>query len=85
MNSIKLLSSNKIRFAYDCGYSFCDRFKLTPGSSGVCSDKQVQIYPELSSWFPTETLPGGPALTTIRVAQWMLHLEKGRDRQNKTL
>jgi len=58
------------------GSGYLERFKLTPGSSGVCSDKQVQIYPELSSWFPTETLPGGPALTTIRVAQWMLHLEK---------
>jgi len=58
------------------GSGYLERFQLKPGSSGVCSDKQVQIYPELTSWFPTETLPGGSALTTIRVAQWMLHLEK---------
>ena len=39
-------------------------------------EKQVSIFPELSSWFPIDCLPGGDGLNSIRVAQWMLHLEK---------
>ena len=56
--------------------SFCDRFQLKAGTRQVSTEKQVDIYPELCSWFPTEYRPGGAGLTTIRVAQWMLHLER---------
>lgn len=34
------------------------------------------IFDELIDWFQVKFLPGGEALTTIRVAQWMLHLPK---------
>lgn len=58
------------------GNGYLERFQLQAGTKVISGEKQINIYPELCSWFPTEYLPGGSALTTIRVAQWMLHLEK---------
>lgn len=58
------------------GAGYLERFKLIPGSRSVATEKQICIYEELCGWFSTEYFPGGDALTTVRVAQWMLHLPR---------
>lgn len=58
------------------GAGYLERFQLQSGTRTVSLEKQVSIFPELSSWFPIDCLPGGDGLNSIRVAQWMLHLEK---------
>jgi len=46
------------------------------GEKREASEKESPIFEELVSWFQVNYLPGGETLTTVRVAQWMLHLPK---------
>ena len=50
------------------------RYELTEGDEKESSE--CAIFDELIDWFQVKFLPGGESLTTIRVAQWMLHLPK---------
>ena len=50
------------------------RYELANGDEKESSESA--IFDELIDWFQVKFLPGGEALTTIRVAQWMLHLPK---------
>lgn len=55
---------------------YLDRYSLTLGEKREASEKESPIFEELVSWFQVNYLPGGETLTTVRVAQWMLHLPK---------
>lgn len=53
---------------------YLKRYELREGDEKESSESA--IFDELIDWFQVKFLPGGEALTTIRVAQWMLHLPK---------
>jgi len=55
---------------------YLERYKLDAGTAKVAQESEQEIFNELISWFQVNYLPGGEALTTVRVAQWMLQLPK---------
>ena len=55
---------------------YLERYKLDAGTEKVAQESEQEIFNELISWFQVNYLPGGEALTTVRVAQWMLQLPK---------
>jgi adenosine kinase len=50
---------------------YLDRYKIPLGSCNLAAPEQLPIFEELSQRRDVEFVPGGAAMNTIRVIQWM--------------